>query len=436
MKPQYWFRWFSEHGVPRYAVRAAAKQGDRFAELVGGPTGVSDPYPLIERMRGDGPLQRTRIAWAGFDHDVVRSILRDSRFGVRNPVGFTTPRALQWIKDAAHVPANPVEPPSMLVIDPPEHTRMRKPVASAFTPRAVRKLGDRVEKVTVELLDGLPDDGRTDLIASFASRVPIAIISEMLGFPDSDQDLFLEWGDRMTPLLDIGISWRDYRGAFGAMNVMDGYLRAHIAKLRANPGDDILSTLVSTGDLDDYALAATASLLMGAGFETTVNLIGNGVVQLATHPEQLARLRAEPELWPNAIEEILRIDPPVQTTARTALEDVEVGGVQLRAGATVVVSLAGANRDPAVFTDPDRFDVGRENAREHLTFSNGIHVCLGASLARMEGVFALRSLFERFPDLALDGALRHRQLYTLHGYRALPVRLGHRAPRTVPQPVS
>lgn len=436
MKPQYWLRWLAEHGAARYALQAAARRGDEFAELIGGPTGVSDPYPLIERLRPRGPLQRTGIAWASFDHEIVRAILRDKRFGVRNPPGIQTPKALRWITDRARVPANPVEPPSMLVIDPPEHTRMRKPVTSAFTPRAITRLRDRVDRVTVELLNGLPSGGGVDLIAAYASRIPIAIISEMLGFPDDDQDRFLEWGDRMTPMLDVGISWRDYRGALAAMEVMDGYLGEHIRRLRAEPGEDVLSTLVSTGDLDDYALAATASLLMGAGFETTVNLIGNGVVQLARHPEQLERLRAEPELWPNAIEEILRTDPPVQTTARTALEDVQIGGQHLPAGSTVVVSLAGANRDPAVFEEPERFDVARPNAKDHLTFSSGVHVCLGASLARMEGVTALRSLFERFPDLAVDGELRHRQLFTLHGYRELPVRLGHRAQRAQPQPIS
>lgn len=196
-----------------------------------------------------------------------------------------------------------------------------------------------------------------------------------------------------------------------------------------------MSTLVSAGELDDYALKATASLLMGAGFETTVNLIGNGVVQLLANPDQLDRLRAEPDLWPNAVEEVLRIDSPVQTTARTALEDLELDGEQLRRGHTVVLSLAGANRDPKVFADPDRFDVTRANAKEHLSFSNGIHVCLGASLARMEGVYALRALFERFPDLALDGTPRRRRLFTLHGYEHMPVRLGRAAHAKQPSSV-
>ncbi|WP_067479084.1 cytochrome P450 [Nocardia amamiensis] len=435
MKPQYWFRWLSVQGAPRLALRFQARRGDPFAELMAGPTGSDDPYSLIEQLRGRGRLQRTSIAWATFDYELSRSILRDTRFGVRTTESFNIPKPLQKLAERFPLPANPVEPPSMLVIDPPEHTRMRKPVASAFTPRAVRRLRDRVETVTEELLNALPAGGPADLIESYASQVPIAIISEMLGFPDEDKARFLHWGDQMTPLLDIGIPWRAYRKALLAMEVMNDYLDRHIERLRREPGEDILSSLVTAGELDSVALKATASLLMGAGFETTVNLIGNGVAQLLAHPDQLERLRAEPELWPNAVEEILRFDSPVHTTARTALTDVELDGVLVRAGNTVVLSLAGANYDPAVFADPGRFDVGRDNAKDHLSFSSGVHACLGASLARMEGGYALRALFERFPDLRLDGVPMRRNLFTLHGYERMPVQLGRRAQAPEPSAV-
>ncbi|WP_069164002.1 cytochrome P450 [Nocardia altamirensis] len=434
MKPQYWFRWLSVQGAPRLVLRTQAKRGDLFAELMGGPTGYIDPYPLIERLRGRGRLIRTPISWASFDHELCRAILRDTRFGVLTPESFDVPGPVQKLAKYFPLPPNPVEPPSMLVIDPPEHTQMRKPVASAFTPRAIARLRDRVETVTEELLEALPSGGATDLVTAFSAQVPIAIISEMLGFPEKDKDLFLAWGDQMTPLLDVGISWRTHKRALKSMEVMNSYLDDHIARLRRTPGDDILSTLVSAGELDTYALKATASLLMGAGFETTVNLIGNGVVQLLSHPDQLDRLRTDPELWPNAVEEVLRFDSPVQTTARTALCDVEIGGEKLRRGDTIVLSLAGANRDPGVFADPGRFDVARSNAKDHLSFSSGIHVCLGASLARMEGVYALQALFDRFPDLQLDGTPRRRELFTLHGYERMPVRLGHRA--AAPEPTT
>ncbi|MGQ4601478.1 cytochrome P450 [Nocardia sp. R6R-6] len=435
MKPQYWFRWLSVQGAPRLALRLQARRGDPFAELMGGPTGCDDPYPLIERLRGHGRLLRTPIAWATFDYELCRSILRDTRFGVRTTESFNIPKPMQKLAERFPLPPNPVEPPSMLVIDPPEHTRMRKPVASAFTPRAIRRLRDRVETVTAELLNELPAGGSADLIASYAAQVPIAIISEMLGFPDEDKAMFLAWGDQMTPLLDVGIPWRAHRKALLAMEVMNDYLDRHIERLRREPGADILSSLVTAGELDSFALKATASLLMGAGFETTVNLIGNGVAQLLAHPDQLERLRAEPDLWPNAVEEILRFDSPVQTTARTALTDVEIDGVLVREGNTVVLSLAGANRDPAVFADPGRFDVGRGNAKDHLSFSSGIHVCLGGGLARMEGVYALQSLFEQFPDLRLGGVPSRRELFTLHGYQRLPVQLGRRAPAPEPSSV-
>jgi cytochrome P450 len=403
-----------------------ARRGEQLAQLFCSPTVMDDPYPVIESARARGRLVRTPVSWLTTEHDLCRNILRDSAMGVRASESFDLPRPLLRLRNLAPLPPNPVEPPSMLVIDPPEHERMRRPVATTFTPRAIGRLRDRVETVTEELLDAMPSDGSADLVSDFAAQVPIAIISEMLGFPDDTREEFLTWGDAMTPLLDIGIPWRTYRKAVIASLEMDRYAGDHLARLRAHPGEDILSSLVTAGELDDHELKATAGLLLGAGFETTVNLIGNAIVQLLAHPGQLARLREEPDLWPNAVEEVLRFDSPVQTTGRVALTEVECEGVRLRPGVSVALSLAGANRDPKVFDNPDRFDISRENAREHLTFSAGIHACLGASLARMEAVYALRALFERFPDLRLSGAPVRRTLFTLHGYSHMPANLGRR----------
>jgi len=423
MKPRYWFRWASAQGVPRLAMKAYAKRGDPLAQLFGSPPVADDPYPVIESIRARGRLVRTPLAWVTTEHDLCRTILRDNDMGVRASENLDVPRPMRRLRDRASLPPNPVEPPSMLVIDPPAHSRMRRPVSAAFTPRAIGRLRDRVETVTEELLDALPSDGSVDLVSDFAAQVPIAIISELLGFPDDARDRFLGWGDAMTPLLDIGLPWGHYRDAIVAMHEMDKYAAGHLARLRATPGEDMLSALVSAGELDDHELKATASLLMGAGFETTVNLIGNAVVQLLAHPEQLARLREEPDLWPNAVEEVLRFDAPVQNTGRVTLKEVEYEGIQLRQGVMVALSLAGANRDPQVFDDPNTFDITRANAKEHLTFSTGIHACLGASLARMEAAHALRALFERFPDLKLAGPPRRRPLFTLHGYSHMLVRL-------------
>ncbi|MQY19975.1 cytochrome P450 [Nocardia macrotermitis] len=432
MGPQYWLRWMSVHGVPRMALKTYARRGDPLAQLFGDPAITHDPYPLLESIRARGRLVRTPFARVTVEHDLCRNILRDNAMGTRAAESFDIPRPLRGLTRLAPLPPNPVEPPSMLVIDPPEHTRMRRSVSAAFTPRAIRRLQDRVESVTEELLDAMPGDGSADLVADFAAQVPIAIISDMLGFPRSAKEQFLGWGDAISPLLDIGIPWHSYRGAVAAIREMDEYADGHLAQLRRSPGEDILSSLLTAGDLDEQDLKATASLLMGAGFETTVNLIGNAIVQLLAHPDQLARLRAEPELWPNAVEEVLRFDAPVQNTGRVTLEEVEYEGVRLRKGTTVVLSLAGANRDPNVFEQPNRFDITRANAKEHLTFSSGIHACLGASLARMEATHALRALFDRFPDLRLDGPPQRRPLFTLHGYSHMRANLGRRAEHTTP----
>ncbi|MBH0776983.1 cytochrome P450 [Nocardia bovistercoris] len=426
MKPQYVYRWVNNHGVIRLFKKILLLRGDPFSRLNGSREGIDNPYALIEEMRGAGGLHRALPVWITFDHDMVRDILRDNRFGVGVPTVLTMPRPVRRALERRPLPPNPVDRPSMLVLDQPEHTRLRKPVTAAFTPRAVARLRERIETVTEELLAELPDNGPTDLVARYAAQVPIAIISDMLGFPDADREMFLRWGDDISPLLDLGISWRTHQRAMESSERVHTYLVEHVERLRADPGDDILSSMVTAGDLSTYELCASATLLMAAGFETTVNLIGKGITWLLRHPDQLDRLRAEPDLWPNAVEEILRIDPPVQATARTTRTDVEVGGLRLRRGSTVVLSLAGANRDPAVFPDPSRFDITRENAKTHLSFSSGIHVCLGGVLARLEAAHALRALFEAFPDLRLTEPPVRRPFHTLHGYEHLPAHTGRR----------
>src|SRR5439155_5979721 len=202
------------------------------------------------------------------------------------------------------------------------------------------------------------------------------------------------------------------------------YLSEHVHLLRAGePGDNPFSRLAADGTLTDHEFTANAALIVGAGFETTVNLIGNGIVLLLQHPEQLARLREDPDLWPAAVEEILRLDSPVQMTARTAARDVEIAGARIAAGDMVALLLGGANRDPHVFTDPARFNIIRANARDHLAFASGVHACLGAALARIEGATALRALFETFPDMRLTAPPERRGLINLHGYSRLPAQL-------------
>ncbi|MEV6279156.1 cytochrome P450 [Nocardia sp. NPDC051832] len=424
MDARYSIRWAAEHGLPRLVFLALRGRNDPLARLMSGDEGYDDPYSLIDQLRGDGGVRVTRAGYAAFDYEVCREILRDRRFGVRHPIDPAVPTLLRRYAERVVLPPNPIEAPSMFALDPPDHGRLRKPVASAFTPRAVARLGDRVREVTTKLLDAMATRESVDLMADFAAQVPIVVIAEIMGFPVADRQHFLKWGSDVAPLLDVGISWRTHRRAMAATEAIRDHLAVHIEKLRREPGEDIFSLLVSTSDLTTTELMATANVLMGAGFETTMNLIGNAVPLLLSHPDQLDLLRAEPERWPLAIEELLRFDPSIQMTARRVLEPVEFdGGGPLEPGQSVIVSLAGANRDPVKFPDPHRFDVTRVNAREHLSFGTGVHGCIGASLTRLEVLHALPALFERFPDIRLDGEPTRRRLSTLRGYSHMPVRL-------------
>lgn len=424
-----WARWAAMHGVVRAFTKVRGSRGDPLARLIAGHGRGIDPYPLMEQIRARGPLVRTPFTWVSVDHVVCREVLRDKRFGVTAPSTMDLPRPLRTLiaRTDESVAANPVEPPAMVVVDPPEHTRYRQAVAQSFTPRAIDALGSRVREVTDDLIERLGDTTHPDLIADFASRLPVAIIAEILDLPPDTHADMLEWGHSGAPLLDLGIGWRTYRSAIESLRGADRELRERFYQLRSGEaGDNPFSRLASHGTLTDHEFTANAALLIGAGFETTVNLIGNGIVVLLRHPDQLARLRADPELWPSAVEEILRIDSPVQMTARTAHCDLDIAGQRVAAGDMVALLLSGANRDPHVFADPERFDVARDNAREHLAFASGIHACLGAPLARIEGAIALRALFESFPDLELAGPPQPRGLVNLRGFSRMPANLGTR----------
>ncbi|MUM19070.1 cytochrome P450 [Mycobacterium sp. CBMA271] len=431
---KYWSRWVTMHGISRAALLTQVRKMP-LADFLLGPDRAENHYRYIEAIRARGPIAPTRATGLVFTGlELTREILRDNRYVTAAPNNLPSPvlppRLSRWIyaKTEPGLP-NPVEPPAMLAVDPPEHTRFRKLVSKAFTPRAVSKLEDRVREVTVELLDGLEQGASADLLEDYASQLPVAIIAEMLGVPRTDAPFLLQWGNHGATLLDVGMPWTAYRDATQALTEIDSYFDAHLIRLRKELAQDptidgILASIVRDGGLDDRELKATMALLLGAGFETTVNLIGNGIVALLRHPEQLAFLRENPDGWPNAIEEILRYDSPVQLTARVATQTIQFPGHTLEAGAMAVLLLGGANRDPAVFDQPDVFDVCRTNAREHVAFGSGIHVCLGASLARMEGVVALQSLFERFPDLALAADPTPGEHVNLHGFGSLPVNLG------------
>ena len=426
-------RWGLQHGVAGLAVTRAARTGDLQALSIVDPAHRADPYPLYGRVRARGALVPGALGHVTATHAVVAEVLRseDFRAGTDDELLPRRVRALlRWARDPAAL--GPVDPPSLLVIEPPDHTRYRRLVSRVFTARAVEGLRARVQTIADELLDELARLPRADLVEAYCSRLPVTVITEVLGVRPEDQARVLAYGRAGAPSLDVGLTWRQFRDVDAAVRSFSAWLGEHLERLRREPGADLLSQLVTLEDqgqrLDDTELRAIAGLVLAAGFETTVNLLGSGTVLLLQQPEQLARLRDEPALWSNAVDEVLRYESPVQLTARFAVRPTELCGRRLKAGGLVVTMLGGANRDPAAFVDPDRFDVGRTNARDHLSFSAGRHFCLGAALARVEGEVGLRSLFERFPDLALAPGARRTTTRVLRGWESLPVTTGRPAP--------
>ena len=324
-------------------------------------------------------------------------------------------------------PLGPLNPPSLLVTEPPDHTRYRKLVSRVFSVRAVERLRGRTQQIATDLLDRIDPTRQVDLVATYCSLLPVTVIAEILGVPEPDREKVLRFGAAAAPSLDLGLSWREFRRVESALREFDDWLGHHLDSLRRQPGDDLLSQLVAAQEdgvsLTDAELKATAGLVLAAGFETTVNLLGNGIALLAETRRSSRLLTERDELWPNAVDEVLRVDPPVLLTGRMTSAATEVVGVPMPRGAVMVGLLAGANRDPQVFPEPDTFDVTRENAREHVSFSAGRHYCLGAALARMEGEVGLRTLFERYPDLRLEPGAVRRSTRILRGYEQLPVTL-------------
>jgi cytochrome P450 len=422
-------RWGLRHGLIKFAMNRGVKAGDLGARLMVERSLIEEPFEAYEIMRGQGRLVPNGIVVLAHDHDMCTAVLRSQDFGVVGGPSGPTPPALRALdRFAGPGPIGPIEPPSMLTVDAPDHTRFRKLVTRAFTARAIGKLRTRTEEIAVELLDEMAaKQGSIDLIDDYASLLPATVIAEMLGAPVSMRRQFLEWGAGGAMSLDAGLSYGDFVQSEKDLQALDDWMRGHFAEIRRNPGQDILSDLVTARDgdnmLTDDELASIAILLLAAGFETTVNLIGNAVALLTDHPDQLALLQSGEARWTTAVDEALRLESPVQRTARVAHRDTEVAGEQVAAGKIVVTVLAAANRDPKVFADPARFDVTRENAGDHVAFSSGVHYCLGAGLARMEAEVGLRALFERFPDLALTAPPHRRPTRTLRGFDAMPVRL-------------
>ena len=421
-------RWLALHGVVRGLASIGMRRGEPQARMIFDPAVRANPIPFIDELRAMGRIVRGRVVYMTVDYEIAHELLRSEDFRV-TALGGNLPKPLRWVTEKTDTGLlHPLAPPSLLSVEPPEHTRYRKLVSSVFTTRAVAALRDRVEETAKVLLDDLGDgSGAVDIVARYCSQLPVTIIGDILGVPDEDRAQILHFGELGAPSLDIGLSWRQYQQVNQGIVGFNAWLAEHLRQLRRNPGDDLLSQLTQAADeggrLNDRELQATAGLVLAAGFETTVNLLGNGIRMLLEHPQHLVTLSKRPELWPNAVEEILRLDSPVQLSARVARRDIDVAGTTIRRGEMVVLYLAGANRDPAVFEDPHRFDIERPNANKHLSFSSGRHFCLGAALARAEGEVGLRSFFDRYPDARLAGEGTRRDTRVLRGWSSLPVTL-------------
>jgi pimeloyl-[acyl-carrier protein] synthase len=384
------------------------------------PAFVADPYPTYRQLRTEDPVHHSPMGfWVLTRYEDVVAALRDPRLAKEAIAAFVAARF------GAPVPITGL---SMLDRDPPDHTRLRSLVSKAFTPRVVEGLRPRVQQIVDGLIARAREKGSMDLIEEFAYPIPVNVICEMLGVPVEDHERFKGWSLDIARGLDSILLPPDSevpKRSVASRTALAEYFRELIAKRRASPRADLLSGLIAAeeaGDkLSENELLATCILLLIAGHETTVNLIGNGTLALLRHPDQLRRLRENPALIGTAVEELLRFDGPVQRTARIPSEDVVIDGCTIAKGEMVMPFIGAADRDPVQFPEPDRLDIGRADNR-HIAFGWGIHFCLGAPLARVEGQIAINTLVQRLPKLALaTDTPQFRESLTLRGLASLPV---------------
>jgi cytochrome P450 len=381
----------------------------------------AEPYPFYKRLREADPVHLTPLGnWILTRYEDVNAILRDPRLSsdFRNSLTLEELNVPGRFEDDRQ--------PSMLFLDPPDHTRLRNLVHKAFTARRIERLRERVHQVVDELLGAARDKGEMDVVDDLAYPLPVTIICDMLGVPVKDQETFAGWSLDLVATLDPIVPPDLMEKALESSDAFREYFLALIPERRAHPTDDLLSALIAAEDegnkLTEDELLVTLILLLVAGHETTVNLISNGTLALLRNRDQLELLRSDPALARPAIEELLRYDSPVQFIARIPMEDIEIGGKKVQKGRELIGVIAAANRDPAQFADPEKLDVTRQDNR-HLAFSGGAHFCLGASLARLEGQIAITSLLREFPKIELAGDPQPRATLTLKGLSSLPVSL-------------
>jgi cytochrome P450 len=391
------------------------------------PAVVADPYPAFARARAQAPVQwhEGLGLWLAFTHAESNAVLRDRRLG----------RIWRDQEPAERFASfNLIHRNALLEMEPPDHTRLRRLVSAAFARGHVERLRPWVQQLAGELVDGLVErSGGTepvDVLSGMAEELPVAVIAELLGVPQADRPLLRPWSNAIVKMYEYGRTTALEDAAERAADQFVTYLRGLATERRRAPGEDLLSHLVTVRDdsvvevgapvLTEDELVTTCILLLNAGHEATVNVSGNGLLALLEHPDQLARLRAGPGLLPTAVEELMRFDSPLQLFERTATADVQLGGITVREGQKVAALLGAANRDPAVFADPDTLDVGRTD-NPHVTFGAGVHFCIGAPLARVELQASFGALLERTSRLELARPARRRPEFVIRGLAELPV---------------
>jgi cytochrome P450 len=415
------------------AMTQPTEEAIDFFSVVMTPEFREDPYTFFDALRASDPIHHTPFGvYLLSRHADATAVVRDPRLSndERNSELFRTFQETNPIPPEQTLDMDRVV---MLFLDPPDHTRLRGLVSKGFTPRMVERLRARIQQIVDERLDAVAarGDGHMDVVTDLAYPLPVEIICELLGVPVEDQDTFASWSGELAGAIDPDplISPEQRARIKVAGDAFIEYFASLIEQRRAQPADDLLSAMIAAEDdgdrLNEEELLGTALFLLIAGHETTVNLIGNGTLALLRHPDQLERLRRDPSLDRNAVEELLRYDSPVQITQRITVSDYDVGGVTIPSGQNLVPLLGAANRDPAVFPEPDRLDLRRENAHRHVAFGGGHHFCLGAALARLEGAIAIGSLVRRFPSIELAGDPERRTTFTLRGLEHLPVTVAH-----------
>jgi cytochrome P450 len=394
------------------------------------PEGQADPYPLYAEMRAEATVSRSSLGpYVVNGYDICQSVLRDPRLGRGIDIEDTSVgvfgdmggRRGEFMEMSQH---------NMLLSDPPDHTRLRRLVSRSFTARQVERLRPAVHALVDELLDAMGQSGEVEFMSQFALPLPMAVIGELVGVPEADRAGLQPFVRAAAKGIEPVMSDEETEAAIDAVGRLAEYFGALIEERRERPQDDLLSSLVAAWENDDRLtdeeIYSTSILLFAAGFETTTNLLGNGLLALLSHPDQLAEWRAHPDIAPSAVEELLRYDSPVQFNLRTALEPADLDGEPLRRGERVVVLQGAANRDPARFEAPDELQLRRAD-NVPLSFGWGIHHCIGAALARMEGEIAFNGLLARFQTMELLTEEPHwRPSFTLRGLLDLPLRVSTR----------